>query len=61
MTSRHAIHAPGLCDASAAVAWHQPQRARWRLSPQYRMQRRIALMLVTYLAGVLSALALIGA
>jgi len=39
---------------------HAPQRARW-LSPQYRMQRRIALLLVTYLAGVLSALALIGA
>lgn len=49
-----------LCDASAAVALHPPKRPRW-LSPQYRMQRRIALLLVTYLAGVLSALALIGA
>ena len=51
---------PGLCDASAAVALHPPQRPRW-LSPQYRLWRRLALLLVTYLAGVLSALALIGA
>lgn len=57
--STHREH-PGLCDASAAVAWHPPQRARW-LSPQYRMQRRIALLLVTYLAGAASYALLIGA
>ena len=57
--STHREH-PGLCDASAAVALHPPQRARW-LSPQYRMQRRLALLLIAYLAGALSALALIGA
>lgn len=51
---------PGLCDAQAAEAFHLPPRRRW-LSPQYRLQRRLALLLVTYLAGVLSALALIGA
>lgn len=49
-----------LCNASEAVALHPPQRARW-LSPQYRMQRRIALLLVTYLAGAASYALLIGA
>ena len=51
---------PGLCDAQAAVALHPPQRPRW-LSPQYRLQRRLALLLVTFLAGFASAAILIGA
>ena len=51
---------PGLCDASADVAWHPPARPRW-LSPQYRLQRRLALLLVAYLAGFASAAILIGA
>jgi len=51
---------PGLCDARSAVALHPPTRPRW-LSPQYRLQRRLALLLLAYLAGALSALALIGA
>ncbi len=49
-----------LCNASEAVALHPPQRPRW-LSPQYRFQRHLVLLVIYYLAGVLSALALIGA
>ncbi len=51
---------PGLCDAQDAIALHPPARPRW-LSPRYHLARRLALMAVTYLAGVLSALAVIGA
>lgn len=51
---------PGLCDAQTAVALHPPARPRW-LSPRYHWHRRVALMLTTYLAGVLSALAILGA
>jgi len=49
---------PGLCDAQTAVALHPPSRPRW-LSPRYHWHRRLALMLITYLAGAASAALLI--
>ncbi len=55
MTGREV--SPGLCDAQSAVALHPPSRPRW-LSPRYHLARRLALVLICYAAGALTALAL---
>lgn len=50
MTSRHAIHAPGLCDAAEAEAFHLPPRPRW-LTPAALRVRRISVVLISAAAG----------